>query len=98
MTSKQRAYLKGLAMKLDPIFQIGKSSLTPEVTQTVSEALEARELVKITVLKNCLDDGSSIADVLAERTQSQVVQVIGRKIVLYRPAKDEAKRKIQLPK
>lgn len=85
-------------MKLDPIFQIGKSSLTPEVTQAVSEALEARELVKITVLKNCLDDGSSIADVLAERTQSQVVQVIGRKIVLYRPAKDEAKRKIQLPK
>ena len=98
MTSKQRAYLKGLAMKLDPIFQIGKSSLTPEVTQAVSEALEASELVKITVLKNCLDDGSSIADVLAERTQSQVVQVIGRKIVLYRPAKDEAKRKIQLPK
>ena len=98
MTSKQRAYLKGLAMKLDPIFQIGKSSLTPEVTQAVSEALEARELVKVTVLKNCLDDGSSIADVLAERTQSQVVQVIGRKIVLYRPAKDEAKRKIQLPK
>ena len=98
MTSKQRAYLKGLAMKLDPIFQIGKSSLTPEVTQAVSEALEARELIKITVLKNCLDDGSSIADVLAERTNSQVVQVIGRKIVLYRPAKDEAKRKIQLPR
>ena len=85
-------------MKLDPIFQIGKSSLTPEVTQAVSEALEARELIKITVLKNCLDDGSSIADVLAERTHSQVVQVIGRKIVLYRPAKDEAKRKIQLPR
>ena len=98
MTSKQRSYLKGLAMNLDPIFQIGKSSLTPEVTQAVSEALEARELVKITVLKNCLDDGRSIADVLAERTHSQVVQVIGRRIVLYRPAKDEAKRKIVLPK
>ena len=88
MTSKQRSYLKGLAMNLDPIFQIGKSSLTPEVTQAVSEALEARELVKITVLKNCLDDGRSIAEVL---------QVIGRKIVLYRPAKDETKRKIVLP-
>lgn len=59
MTSKQRAYLKGLAMNLDPIFQIGKSSLTPEVTQAVAEALEARELIKITVLKNCLDDCSS---------------------------------------
>lgn len=97
MTSKQRSYLKGLAMNLDPIFQIGKSSLTPEVTQAVSEALEARELVKITVLKNCLDDGRAIAEVLGERTHSEVVQVIGRKIVLYRPAKDETKRKIVLP-
>ena len=98
MTSKQRSYLKGLAMTLHPVFQIGKASLTPEVTQAVSEALEARELIKITVLKNCLDDGRSIAEVLAERTHSEVVQVIGRKIVLYRPAKDEAKRKIELPK
>lgn len=87
MTSKQRAYLKGLAMNIVPVFQIGKSSLTPEITQAVDEALEARELIKITVLKNCLDDGRSIAEVLAERTHSQVVQVIGRKIVLYRPAR-----------
>ena len=98
MTSKQRSYLKGLAMTIDPVFQFGKASLTPEVTQAVSEVLEARELVKITVLKNCLDDGRSIAEVLAERTHSEVVQVIGRKIVLYRPAKEENKRKIVLPK
>ena len=98
MTRKQRSYLKGLAMTIDPVFQIGKASLTPEVTQAVSEVLEARELVKITVLKNCLDDGRSIAEVLAERTHSEVVQVIGRKIVLYRQAKEENKRKIVLPK
>ena len=98
MTSKQRSYLKGLAMTIDPVFQIGKASLTPEVTQAVSEVLEARELVKITVLKNCLDDGRSIAEDLAERTHSEVVQVIGRKIVLYRQAKEENKRKIVLPK
>ena len=97
MTSKQRSYLKGLAMNLDSVFQIGKSSLTPEVTEAVNEALEARELIKITVLKNCLDDGRSIAEVRAERTRSEVVQVIGRKIILYRPAKDAAKRKIILP-
>ena len=97
MTSKQRSYLKGLAMEMDSIFQIGKSSLTPEVTEAGNEALEARELIKITVLKNCLDDGRSIAEVLAERTRSEVVQVIGRKIILYRPAKDAAKRKIILP-
>lgn len=96
MTSKQRSYLKGLAMNIDSVVQIGKFSLTPEITEAVNEALEARELVKISVLKNCLDDGRSIAEVLAERTHSQVVQVIGRKIVLYRPAKDETKRKIQL--
>lgn len=98
MTSKQRSYLKGLAMNIDPIFQIGKSSLTPEITSAVSEALMARELVKITVLKNCMDDGSNIASVLAERTHSEVVQVIGRKIVLYKQAKEENKRKIVLPK
>ena len=97
MTSKQRSYLKGLAMTMDPIFQIGKSSVTPELTAAIAEALEARELIKITVLKNCLDDGRSIAEVLAERTRSEVVQVIGNKIVLYKPAKDEAKRKIVLP-
>ena len=97
MTSKQRSYLKGLAMTMDPIFQIGKSSVTPELTAAIAEALEARELIKITVLKNCLDDGRSIAEVLAERTRSEVVQVIGKKIVLYKPDKDEAKRKIVLP-
>ena len=97
MTSKQRSYLKGLAMTMDPIFQIGKSSVTPELTAAIAEALEARELIKITVLKNCLDDGRAIAEVLAERTRSEVVQVIGKKIVLYKPAKDEAKRKIVLP-
>ena len=97
MTSKQRAYLKGQAMVLDSIFQIGKSSLTPELTEAVNEALEARELIKISVLKNCLDDPRQLAELLAERTRSQVVQVIGKMIVLYRPAKEENKRKIVLP-
>lgn len=97
MTSKQRSYLKGIAMTTEPIFQIGKSSVTPELTAAIAEALEARELIKITVLKNCLDDGKSIAQVLAERTRSEVVQVIGKKFVLYKPAKDESRRKIVLP-
>ena len=98
MTSKQRAYLKGLAMTMDPIFQIGKSSLTPELTAAVAEALEARELIKLNILKNCVDDGNELAAVLTERTHAQVVQVIGKKIVLYKEAKDEKKRKIVLPK
>ncbi|WP_394923040.1 ribosome assembly RNA-binding protein YhbY [uncultured Robinsoniella sp.] len=96
MTSKQRAYLKSLAMTMDSIFQIGKSSLTPENTQAIKEALEARELIKINVLQNCMDDPKELAYMVAERTRSQVVQVIGKKIVLYKEGKDE-KKKIQLP-
>ena len=56
MTSKQRAYLKSLAIKLDPVFNVGKSSITPEFTEAISEVLETRELIKISVLKNCLDE------------------------------------------
>ncbi len=97
MTSKQRAYLKSLAMNIDPVFMIGKASLTPEVTEAIDEVLAARELIKIGVLKNCQDDPDELAQIVAERTHAQVVQVIGKKIVLYRPARDE-KRKIELPR
>lgn len=96
MTSKQRAYLKNLAMVMDPIFQVGKSSMTPELTNAIAEALTARELIKINVLQNCADDPKEIAQILAERTRSQVVQVIGKKIVLYKEGKDD-KKKIVLP-
>ena len=97
MTSKQRAYLKSLAMTMDPIFQIGKASLTPENTKAIAEALEARELIKISVLQNCMDDPKELAQMVAERTKSQVVQVIGKKIVLYKEGK-ENKKNIMLPK
>lgn len=96
MTTKQRAYLKSLAMTMDPIFQIGKSSITPELTKALAEALAARELIKISVLQNCADDPREIAEIIAERTRSQVVQVIGKKIVLYKEGKDK-KKKIELP-
>jgi len=96
MTSKQRAYLKGLAMTINPIFQVGKSSLTPEITEAIAESFNNNELIKVSVLKNCLDDPRAIAEVLAERTHSTVVQVIGKKIVLYKPDKDQPK--IMLPR
>jgi len=96
MTSKQRAYLKSLASTMDPIFQIGKNSLTPEVTEAVSEAFHTRELIKLSVLNNCTDDPKYIAEALAGRTRSTVVHVIGKKIILYKPDKD--KPKIILPK
>jgi len=81
---------------MDPIFQIGKNSMTPELTKAIEEALDARELIKVSVLKNCMDDPRMLADMLAERTRSQVVQVIGKKIVLYKEGKDKNKR-IELP-
>ena len=96
MTSKQRSYLKGLAMNLEPVFQIGKSSVTPENAEAISEAFNTRELVKISILKNCLDDPKEVANTVAERTRSQVVQVIGKKFVLYKPFKENPK--IILPK
>ena len=97
MTSKQRAYLKSISSTYESIFQIGKGSITPEICEAVSEALTARELIKISVLKNCADDPKEIAQVLAERTRSQVVHVIGKKIVLYRPNPKKEDRKIKLP-
>ena len=97
MTTKQRAYLKGLAMTMEPIFQVGKNSMTPELTKAIEEALTARELIKIRVLKNCADDPRELANMIAERTHSDVVQVIGKKIVLYREGKDK-NRKIELPR
>ena len=98
MTTKQRAYLKGPAMNIDPIFQLGKGGLTTEYIDSVEEALEARELIKINVLKNCLDDPKELAYAIAEHTDAEVVQIIGKKIVLYREARQPEKRKIVLPK
>jgi len=97
MTSKERAELRMQAMKLDSIFQIGKSSLTPQLVDAIKEALKARELIKVSVLKNCLDDPAEIAGILSERTASQIVQVIGKKIVLYKknPAKEEKRKRIE---
>lgn len=95
MNSKQRAYLKGLAMTMEPVMNIGKASLTPEVCEAIREVIDKRELVKLHVLKNCMDDPNELARTVAERTKSEVVQVIGKKIVLYKESKDD--KKIILP-
>lgn len=91
LTSKQRAYLSSQASTMNPIFQIGKASLTPEIITALDEALEKRELIKISVLKNCIDDPREIADVISERTHSVVIKVIGKKIILFRQAKKNTK-------
>ncbi len=91
MTSKERAFLKKMAGSLDCVLSLGKSTLTPEFTEAVDEAVTARELIKINVLKNCDADIHQVAEMLADRTKSTVVQVIGRKIVLFKKAKENSK-------
>ena len=96
MNSKQRAYLKSLASTMNPIFQVGKASLTPEDRDCNRRSTGKRELVKVSVLRNCIDDPRIIAEAIGERTHSEVVQVIGKKMIFYRPSKKDPK--IELPK
>lgn len=94
MTSKQRAYLRGLANKIEPIFQIGKGGLTDVLIEQLSDALEARELIKINVLKTAPDYAKDLANEIAEATNSDVVQVIGNKITLFRQRKEKSRFEI----
>lgn len=84
LTSKQRAYLRGLASNEDTIMQIGKGGISENLIKTVSDALEARELIKLKVLENSEESPRSAAEALAQATNSEVVTVIGTKLVLYR--------------
>ena len=98
LTSKQRSYLRGLANGLSAIVMIGKAGVTPEVVKMVDEALAKRELVKIGILDNTDLEVAVAARMVSERTRSAVVQVIGRKIVVFRKAKDPKDAKITLPR
>ncbi len=95
LNSKERTYLKTLATKEKAVMQIGKNAVTPEVVTSVDQCLEKRELIKISILENCENTPKEVAELISGRTRSDVVLVIGRKIVLYRPAKEPV---IKLPK
>ena len=84
MTSKQRAYLRGQANTMEPIFQIGKSGLSENLIKQLYDAIEARELIKITVLETAPDDVKNLAVEIAEKTNSELIQTIGNKITLFR--------------
>jgi RNA-binding protein len=96
ITSKQRAYLRSLANTIGPIFQIGKEGISDNFLKQINDALEARELIKISVLENCNNGAKDLCNELANSVNAEPVQVIGRKIVLYR--KSEKKPKIEFPK
>ena len=96
ITSKQRAYLRGLANPLETIFQIGKGGITEELASQVGNALNARELIKLHVLETCEYTAREAADGLSEVLGAEVVSVVGNRFVLYRPSDNEKKRKIDL--
>ena len=98
ITSKQRAQLRGMAMSLDTIIQIGKGGITESVIESVNAALKARELVKGKVLENSMLTAREACDELSRATHSEQVQVIGTKFVLFRFQPDLSKRKIELVK
>ena len=96
ITSKQRAYLRSIAQTLDPIFQIGKNGVNDNQVKQLIDALEAREIIKITMLDSTPQDKQSIADEIAVKTGAEIVQIIGKKLTLYKRAKKDPK--IVLPK
>ncbi|MBQ8717365.1 MAG: ribosome assembly RNA-binding protein YhbY [Clostridia bacterium] len=94
LTSKQRAQLRSMASQMDTIMQIGKGGIGEKLIVTVSDALEARELIKMRVLENCDLTVREAAEELAAATDAEVVAVIGTKCILYRESK--TKKKIEL--
>lgn len=97
ITTKQRAYLRGLGNALDPVMQIGKDGISENVLNGVNLLLEARELVKIKMLKNCDYEIKDLANEIAQKTSAEVVQVIGNIFILYKKSTRKDFKHIQLP-
>ena len=98
ITSKQRAFLRGIASQTDTIFQLGKEGVSDAFIKQIDLALEKRELIKMKVLDTAMADVREIGEQIALQTRSNLVQIIGKKIVLYRPASEPKNRKIELPR
>lgn len=95
LTGKQKRYLRSLAHNIDPTFQIGKGGINENMVNQINETLENRELIKIHVLQNNFDDKNELAHIISEATKSELVQVIGSMIVLYKESQDN--KEIHLP-
>lgn len=96
LTGKQKSYLKGLSHNMQPIIQIGKNGVNEMLVKTIEDALEARELIKVSVLQNCLEEPKMMAEDIADVLEAEVVQVIGRTIIFYKQSRK--KKQIILPK
>ena len=96
LTGKQKRFLRAEAHHLDPIFQVGKGGVNENMTTQIAEALEVRELIKVSILQNNEDDKHDVAEALAEGAKAELVQLIGHTVVLYKESKEN--KKIVLPR
>lgn len=96
LTGKQKRHLRALAHNLDPIFQVGKGGVNENLIKQIEDALEARELIKIQMLNNCMEEKDEVAQTLASGAKAHLVQVIGNVIILYKESRE--KKRIELPK
>lgn len=98
ITTKQRAYLRKISHTIEPIFQIGKDGVTDALITALDEALEKREILKVHILENAMLDTRQTCDDTAKRLNAEPVQAIGNKFIIYRQARNEKNRKLELPK
>ena len=95
LTSKQKSFLRSEAHHIDPIFQVGKGGVSGTMLRQIEEALEKRELIKVSILQNNEDDKNEVAQALAEGTYAELVQLIGNTVILYKPSVNN--KRIELP-
>jgi RNA-binding protein len=95
LTGKQKRYLRSLAHHLNPILQVGKGGISDNMIEQVNLALEAHELIKVSILQNCEEDKDVVAEELAERADAELVQLIGKTVVLYKESREN--KQIELP-
>ncbi|WP_426447879.1 ribosome assembly RNA-binding protein YhbY [Paenibacillus sp. S-38] len=95
LTGKQKRYLRSLAHHLDPIFQVGKGGVNDHIIRHINDAIETRELIKVTILNNCMEDRGDVAQQLADGAKAELVQVIGKIVVLYKESREH--KTIELP-
>lgn len=95
LTGKQKRFLRAKANHLKPIFQVGKTGVSENMVVQINEALEKRELFKISILQNCMEDKETVAEQVAKATKGEIVQIIGNVIVLYKESLEN--KTIQLP-
>jgi RNA-binding protein len=88
LTGKQKRFLRSKAHHLNPIFQVGKGGVNENMIKQIGEALEVRELLKVSILQNCDEDRYDVADSLVKGTRAELVQVIGHTVVLYKESKE----------